>query len=176
MRTVVFFDTSGIFFGVGELIEPFQRSIKGVHIFLTTAATVDMEPSPTLKLELSSHPGSIRTVEAFVAELAERFDIERQKYGDILTSLTEAVNNAINHGNCNDARKKVKINLIPSDCELTFRVSDEGCGFDYKQIPDPTVEENVCQCGGRGVFLMCHLTDRIAFINGGRTVEMAFRL
>ena len=135
-----------------------------------------MNSFPTLKLELSSHPGSIRTVEAFVAELAEKFNLERQKYGDILTSLTEAVNNAINHGNCNDERKKVLIRLFRSDHELTFRVSDEGCGFDPRCIPDPTAQENLCTTGGRGVFLMCHLTDRIAFINGGRTVEMAFRL
>ncbi len=135
-----------------------------------------MEQLSTQKLELSSHPGSIRTVEAFVENLARVFNLERQKYGDILTSLTEAVNNAINHGNCNDEHKKVKINCIWSERELTFRVSDEGCGFDHRTIPDPTTRENICMSGGRGVFLMCHLTDRITFMNGGRTVEMAFRL
>jgi serine/threonine-protein kinase RsbW len=129
-----------------------------------------------MMLELASHPGSIKEVESFVAELARKLELERQKHGDILTSLTEAVNNAIRHGNCNDARKKVKIKLRQSERELTFRVSDEGCGFDYHSLPDPTKPENLCKLGGRGVFLMCQLTDRIAFVNGGRTVEMRFRL
>ena len=135
-----------------------------------------MVNNTTKMLELASHPKSIKEVESFVEELARKLELERQKHGDILTSLTEAVNNAIRHGNCNDARKKVKIKLRRSEREITFRVSDEGCGFDYHSLPDPTKPENLCKLGGRGVFLMCQLTDRIAFVNGGRTVEMRFRL
>lgn len=127
-------------------------------------------------LRLSSEAKSIAKVELFVTKLVRRYRLNDDQYGNILISLTEAVNNAIIHGNCEDSNKKVSISLREAKDKLAIQVSDEGCGFDYKQVPDPTKEENICKCGGRGVFLMQHLSDKIAYRNGGRTVEMQFKL
>jgi serine/threonine-protein kinase RsbW len=93
-----------------------------------------------------------------------------------LISLTEAVNNAIIHGNRKDESKTVKIQLSQAKGHIAIRVSDEGRGFDYQSIPDPTAPENLTKVGGRGVFLMQQLSDRIHFHDNGRTVEMQFRL
>lgn len=127
-------------------------------------------------LRLSSEAKSIEKVELFVTKLVRRYRLNDDQHGNILISLTEAVNNAIIHGNCEDSSKKVSISLREAKDKLAIQVSDEGCGFDYKQVPDPTKEENICKCGGRGVFLMQHLSDKIAYRNGGRTVEMQFKL
>lgn len=127
-------------------------------------------------LRLSSEPTSIAKVEQFVTKLVRRYRLNDDQHGNILISLTEAVNNAIIHGNCEDREKKVSISLREGKNKLAIQVSDEGCGFDYKQVPDPTKEENLCKCGGRGVFLMQHLSDHLAFRNGGRTVEMQFKI
>lgn len=127
-------------------------------------------------LRLSSEAKSIEKVELFVSKLVRRYRLNDDQHGNILISLTEAVNNAIIHGNCEDSSKKVSISLREAKDKLAIQVSDEGCGFDYKQVPDPTKEENICKCGGRGVFLMQHLSDKIAYRNGGRTVEMQFKL
>lgn len=127
-------------------------------------------------LRLSSEPKSIAKVEQFVTKLVRRYRLNDDQHGNILISLTEAVNNAIIHGNCEDSKKKVSISLREAKDKLAIQVSDEGCGFDFKQVPDPTKEENICKCGGRGVFLMQHLSDKIAYRNGGRTVEMQFKL
>lgn len=127
-------------------------------------------------LRLSSEATSIAKVEQFVVNLVRRYRLNDDQHGNILISLTEAVNNAIIHGNCEDRRKKVSISLREGKNKLAIRVSDEGRGFDYKKVPDPTKEENICKCGGRGVFLMHHLSDNIAFRNGGRTVEMQYKI
>jgi len=127
-------------------------------------------------LRLTSEAKSIEKVELFVTKLVRRYRLNDDQHGNILISLTEAVNNAIIHGNCEDSSKKVSISLREAKDKLAIQVSDEGCGFDYKQVPDPTKEENICKCGGRGVFLMQHLSDKIAYRNGGRTVEMQFKL
>lgn len=127
-------------------------------------------------LRLSSEPTSIAKVEQFVTKLVRRYRLDDDQHGNILISLTEAVNNAIIHGNCEDRDKQVSISLREGNNKLAIQVSDEGCGFDYKQVPDPTKEENLCKCGGRGVFLMQHLSDNLAFRNGGRTVEMQFKI
>lgn len=127
-------------------------------------------------LKLSSEPRSIAEVEKFVKKLVQRYRLNDDQHGNILISLTEAVNNAIIHGNCQDRSKQVMVRLRENRGKIAIQVSDEGCGFDYRSIPDPTKGDNLCKCGGRGVFLMQRLSDGISFRNGGRTVEMQFSI
>ncbi len=127
-------------------------------------------------LKLTSNPRNICLVEAFVQKIANRYRINSDTYGNILISLTEAVNNAIIHGNHQDESKTVEINLRKTSDIIAFSVSDQGPGFDAKGVPDPTKPENLTRCGGRGVFLMRQLSDGIAFRNNGSTVEMEFKL
>jgi len=54
-------------------------------------------------------------------------------------------------------------------------VEDEGDGFDYSRIPDPTKPENVENIHGRGVYLMKHLADSVHFENDGKLVRMHFK-
>ncbi len=127
-------------------------------------------------LKLSSNTRNIALVENFVERAAEQYEIAPDIYGNILITLTEAVNNAIIHGNCNDESKTVQIQFRKkSDC-LAVSVSDEGGGFDLQSIPDPTCPDNLLKVGGRGVFLMQQLSDAVQFHNNGATVEMQFKL
>lgn len=94
----------------------------------------------------------------------------------MLITLTEAVSNAILHGNRARLGKKVSITTLYSANKIVFSVSDEGNGFDHNIIPDPTAPENIAIPGGRGVFLMQQLCDAVFFHDGGRTVELEFTL
>ncbi len=127
-------------------------------------------------LKLASIPGNVSEVEPFVEKLVDRFRINPDKQCNILVSLTEAVTNAIIHGNCKDESKIVKIKLKKQNDCLALRVSDEGQGFDHRNLPDPTAPENIVKTGGRGVFLMKQLSDDIAFYNNGSTVEIQFKI
>jgi len=127
-------------------------------------------------LNLSSCPKSIAKVEPFVNTIVDRYHISQDIYGNILISITEAVTNAIRHGNRNDASKNVSIRVSPTKDGLSFLISDEGNGFDYQNVPDPTAPENILKIGGRGVFLMRQLADQVQFTNNGSTVEIQFRL
>lgn len=130
----------------------------------------------SVMLRLPSNPRNVCQVESFVQRIMEKYRISPDVYGNILISLTEAVNNAIIHGNRKDESKTVQIQLSQDKGHLAILVSDEGRGFDYQSIPDPTAPENLSKIGGRGVFLMQQLCDRIHFHDNGRTVEMQFRL
>lgn len=127
-------------------------------------------------LRLTSDPRNISMIESFVQRVVERYKINPDKYGDILISLTEAVNNAIIHGNRKDQSKSVQIQLYKKNDRIAIRVSDEGHGFDYQKLPDPTAPENLVSLGGRGVFLMQQLSDDLRFHNNGSTVEILFKL
>ncbi|MBC6995837.1 ATP-binding protein [Neolewinella lacunae] len=127
-------------------------------------------------LTLVSDPSNISKVEKYVDQIADRFKLDQEKHASLMLSLTEAVTNAIIHGNKQDRTKTVSIRLAQTRSGLAIRVTDQGCGFDYRQIPDPTSPERICECGGRGVFLMNQLCDKMRYINGGSTVEMQFKL
>ncbi len=127
-------------------------------------------------LKLQSKPGNVSYVEPFVEQLVNRYNISPDKQCNILISLTEAVTNAIVHGNCQEENKTVQVVLKKEKEWLAVRVTDEGSGFDYSNLPDPTSADNICKCGGRGVFLMRALSDRLIFRNNGSTVEMQFKI
>jgi serine/threonine-protein kinase RsbW len=134
---------------------------------------MSLEP---IMLKLSSDARNIALVESFVERAVEQYQIAPDIYGNILITLTEAVNNAIIHGNSNDESKTVQIQLKRKENCLAVRVTDEGDGFDHSAVPDPTAPENLLQVGGRGVFLMQQLSDSVHFHNNGSTVEMHFNL
>lgn len=125
-------------------------------------------------LKLTSDPMNIGQVENFVKKLFSRHNIEPRYYPNILISLTEAVQNAITHGNGEDNSKYVRIFSQLQDNILAIRVCDEGRGFDYDCLPDPTTPDNIYKLGGRGVFLIQELSDKVRFFDEGRTVEMEF--
>ncbi len=128
-------------------------------------------------LKLSSCQESICQLECFVQEVAAEYGISEDRYPDILISLTEAVNNAIIHGNCENRAKNVLIHHSYRKQEgLTFEISDEGSGFDHRRLPDPTQQCNRETLGGRGVFLIKQLSDRVRFVNNGRTVVINFNV
>jgi serine/threonine-protein kinase RsbW len=127
-------------------------------------------------LNLPSHPQNVSQVEPYVHTVAERYNLSADVHGNILVSLTEAVTNAIVHGNGSDDSKRVSISLHENKGGLSFKVTDEGPGFDPNGVPDPTTADYLETCGGRGLFLMRHLSDECRFLRGGRTVEMRFRL
>ena len=130
-----------------------------------------------LMLRLSSDPKNVECIEPFVEKLMERYKISPDKYGNILISLTEAVTNAIKHGNGSDENKTVQVSLAEVNQKtISFHVSDEGKGFDFESVPDPTLPENLLKIGGRGVFLMRQLCDNVFFHNNGSTVEIQFNL
>jgi serine/threonine-protein kinase RsbW len=57
---------------------------------------------------------------------------------------------------------------------IQFVVEDEGKGFDYEHLPDPTSPENIEKVGGRGIFLMKHLSDEVQFTERGKVVHLNF--
>ncbi len=128
------------------------------------------------ELNLISDPKNVAQVETFVENVAKKYSISPNVYGNILISLTEAVTNAISHGNDNDREKRVKLRLEHKSSVLAFIVSDQGPGFDFENLPDPTSPENLLRIGGRGVFLMRQLSDGVNFHDDGRTVEILFHI
>ena len=129
-------------------------------------------------INFASVPENLALVERMVDEICSDYSINEDHYGNILISITEAVNNAIQHGNKYDPGKQVLIEFdADNDLEhLSFRISDEGEGFDVSSLPDPTEPGNTEKLSGRGVFLMRNLADNVGFSSDGREVELNFKV
>lgn len=127
-----------------------------------------------IRIQIPSLSENIRMIESFIDNAREKFHLDDDIYGNIMIAITEAVNNAIKHGNKGDSSKNVSLTLSLNDRLIKFRVEDEGRGFDYDNLPDPTAPENLEKPGGRGIFLMKHLSDEVDFKDGGRVVELSF--
>ena len=128
------------------------------------------------KLCLRSDPKSLLSLESWVNSLCESNYISVELYGNILISLSEAVNNAIIHGNKNIIDKETLVVASFTDGLLTFTVTDQGNGFNFQDLPDPTLPENLEKPQGRGIFLMNHLSDGVVYEEPGNAVEISFKI
>ena len=126
-------------------------------------------------LRLQTKPENINQLERYVLEVVGNAGIGPNKFADILISLTEAVNNAMIHGNKNCEEKNVLIRCKGQKTGIAFFVQDEGDGFNPANVPDPTEDSHIDCCGGRGVFIMTTLADSVKFKDNGTTVEMYFK-
>jgi len=128
----------------------------------------------SINIQIPSLMENIRIIESFIDNTKDIYNIDDDIYGNIMIAVTESVNNAIKHGNREDKTKNVNLSLILKENEVRFIIEDQGPGFDYSNPPDPTLAENIDKPGGRGIFLMKHLSDEVHFAENGRKVELVF--
>jgi serine/threonine-protein kinase RsbW len=134
-----------------------------------------MIPTKYETLKINSNPNSLLLVERLIEDVCDVYNVHEDCYGNILIAVTEAVNNAICHGNKNNPEKFVKIGFESDNNNLIFSICDEGNGFDPSALPDPTDPSNIDKLSGRGVFLMTNLCDFIKFEENGKKVLLGFR-
>ena len=125
-------------------------------------------------ISIPSDFGSINQVETLIDNVCSKLQVKEDYYGNVLIAVTEAVNNAIQHGNKNNPKAKVEIKVANQDDTFCIQIKDEGQGFSYQDLPDPTAPENLLKYSGRGVFLMKNLADEVEFQNTGSTVNLYF--
>jgi len=129
-------------------------------------------------LVIKSIPENISIVEDYIDFVLKTNEIDENVFGNILISVIEGANNAILHGNGSNPEKNVTISHLLSENKktITFIISDEGTGFNYNSLPDPTAPENIENLDGRGVFLMKQLADYALFQKDGSVIELTFKI
>jgi serine/threonine-protein kinase RsbW len=132
----------------------------------------------TWYLDLPSERNAIVHVEPFLRGIRGLHVLGERRFHDFVVAITEAVNNAIIHGNQLDANKDVRLEVLVLSQAVIAMVHDRGSGFDPQAVPDPRLPENLYSEGGRGVFLIRHLADEVTFHHepGGMRVEIRYDL
>ena len=125
-----------------------------------------------------SFPSSIETVQAAASAVADfigRAGIGEEGAFGIDMAVREAVTNAVLHGNRQDKNKTIELTLKSLPDAVEISVHDQGPGFNPKEVPDPTKEENILKTSGRGIFFMRSFMDEVDWLirpEGGTTVRM----
>jgi len=117
---------------------------------------------------------AVGRVENLVDKVCTDLGVNEDFYGNVLIAVTEAVNNAIEHGNRFSPEMEVNVAVGDNRTEFCFNIKDQGEGFDYVNLPDPTAPENLMKENGRGIFLMKNLADEVVFEDSGSTVNIYF--
>jgi len=130
----------------------------------------------SIKISIPSLIENIQVIESFIDNAKDTFEINDDLYGNIMISVTECISNAIVHGNQSDPAKMVHLELQMEPGLLSCSIEDQGSGFDFNNLPDPTAPEHIEKTGGRGIFLMRHLSDEVKFEEGGKKTVLSFYL
>jgi serine/threonine-protein kinase RsbW len=126
------------------------------------------------ELSIPSDFDSMHEVENLIDKVCTNYGVG-DNYGNILIAVTEAVNNAILHGNVRDKDLLVKVGVWDETSSFCFSINDAGQGFDFANLPDPTAPENIEKENGRGIFLMKNLADDVVFEDYGKCVNIYFK-
>jgi serine/threonine-protein kinase RsbW len=126
----------------------------------------------SVKLTVFSDQAAVRAVQDQILEEIAHFGFDHQSRFAIKLALEEALINAMKHGNKWDPKKKVHIEYKVSSTRLEVIVEDEGPGFMRDDVPDPTLDENIEKCSGRGILLIEAYMNNVHWSRGGRRLHM----
>ncbi len=127
------------------------------------------------EVSIASSYDEMNKVESLITHSCGDLGVNEDAYGNILIAVTEAVNNAIEHGNKKSTSLIVSVLVGDNKDEFCYAIKDQGVGFDYDNLPDPTSPENMLKENGRGVFLMRSLADEVVYSHGGSHVYIYFK-
>lgn len=151
-----------------------------------------------LKIEFDTHFEHISSiVSQLISEISLKIDDSDKT--NIELGLDELITNSIEHGNLDIsyeekveavdkntlvdlynqrlgdpelAKRKVIVNYIQKPGYSEWLITDEGKGFDWKSIPDPTQGAQLMELNGRGIFITNFLFDEMEYLGKGNQVRV----
>lgn len=129
-----------------------------------------------LKFDIRTDPSTvnldIRDVQKRIMDDVEKRGFDSHSVFAIKLALEEALLNAARHGNKLDPKKKIHVEAKVTPKRAQIVIEDQGRGFKRSEVPDPTADENLCKCSGRGILLIESFMNRVQWTHGGRRVKM----
>ncbi len=124
-----------------------------------------MVVNTTETLVIKSNVNELAKVASITEEICERCGLIEDEIDDISIAVTEAVNNAIKHGNKEDSTKSIEIVFKIETEKIKIRIKDEGEGFQLEEVKDPRINENLLKDDGRGILIMRTLMDEVEVLS-----------
>ncbi|MCH8928259.1 MAG: ATP-binding protein [Candidatus Marinimicrobia bacterium] len=123
-------------------------------------------------LTIRSSVNELKKVAEFTENIGEQLGLSEDVIEDISIAVTEAVNNAIKHGNKNNESKAIEISYKNEKEKIIVYVKDNGGGFEIDKISDPRANENILKDSGRGILIMKSLMDKVVVTSDNQGTEV----
>ncbi len=154
-------------FEIGSLNKTIQETIEKRR-----RMTEDLGVMHEISFEIESRFSYLEKVNEMIGQLFLRTEMAPDEIWELKLAMHELGINAIEHGNKKDPEKQVRIKCTIYDNKLEFTIQDEGEGFEFDSLPDPTDEKGIKRDRGRGIFLVGKMVDQVEYIDNGSTVRM----
>lgn len=133
-------------------------------IFFTILKWILLLVSRSFKHKFKSNPELLPKIESFILDsIQSEINISEEKKNSIEMAIAEAAANSIIHGNNSNPNKNIFVSISILKRKIKISIKDEGNGFNPKDIPDPTIPENILKGSGRGLFIMKSLADDVEY-------------
>jgi len=127
-------------------------------------------------LNIKSETKNIDLVRSFLRNIFYECEFDFVLFNRVFLGVSEAVCNSIEHGNQGVAEKNVQISVFAGIDYIVVTVKDEGIGFEYEMLPDPTTEVNLRKESGRGIHILRNVADNVVFQEHGTKITIKFLL
>jgi CheY-like chemotaxis protein/anti-sigma regulatory factor (Ser/Thr protein kinase) len=181
-----------------DLVETVEHVLEVSHAARLRSEIFRYMDQTETRFELENNPELISPLVGYFQDNLQRLefgdDSIRTQMG---MALMEAVANAMFHGNLevsSDLRRdnqdeyhrlaekrrteepymsrRIHVTATESRAQSTYRIEDEGPGFDPRNLPDPTAPENMVRVCGRGLLLINTFMDTVEYNQKGNLITM----
>jgi serine/threonine-protein kinase RsbW len=146
-----------------------ESSTHGIHSPYNAPPPVPEGYSATLKIPKLNR---MEILNIILSELECR-GLPAERLFWVRLAIDEAIINAVTHGHGENTERpftKVRIDCNVNDDSVAVRITDTGDGFNLSDVPDPTLDENLWNIEGRGIFLMRKAMDQVIYNDKGNSV------
>ena len=126
-------------------------------------------------LKIKSDKSELKKVNEFLSEIFMKHNLPQKKFNNVFLCISEAVINSIEHGNNNNSNILVSIGIDSFLNKIHINIKDDGEGFDFRKVEDPTCSENVKKETGRGIHIIKSLSDNVEYNEKGNSVRFKIK-
>jgi serine/threonine-protein kinase RsbW len=138
-----------------------------------------LRPPKTFELTIPSRLEELEAVQKLISEATTAFGLTEDIAYWMELSVSESVINAIRHGNRCDPEKNARVSISFDGESVEVVVEDQGEGFNFEDLADPTQAENLLKPCGRGILIIRSFMDEVKLSHkegGGTKLRMLKRL
>ncbi len=173
--------------GIYDVIHHNINDNEILHVFMKALDTAKIMKSCEKVVKYCTHkiffeiPSEVNLVNETILQILETAKLVGFiKNTDLESNLrlvyTEAIVNAIVHGNKSDKSKKVIVVAEITYEKMIVSIEDMGEGFDFQKINNPLEEDNLLKSSGRGIYLIKAIMDEVKFEkNGSKIILVKYR-
>jgi len=145
-----------------------------MSLWTESSEPLNDNPHILLSREFFSSRDELTKLPELLERVRTNCPISDAQFFNLVVAMSEAITNAIVHGNKSDPGRRVRYSLECRRDGVRCVVEDEGEGFDPRSLLDPRSPENLAREGGRGMFLIQALMRELKLENTGHGMRIEF--